>query len=70
MPNRAFCCLEFDVMREINYSCLMMPPNWPRSARGLLFCATSIGGLVNFLPLLRHGLGDLRDQLFDDDVPE
>jgi hypothetical protein len=32
----AFCCLEFDVMREVNYSCLMMPQTGP-ALRGA-FC--------------------------------
>jgi hypothetical protein len=48
VPTGGFCCLEFDVMREVNYSCLMMPQPGPAQCGAVLFCTSQLTALVNF----------------------
>jgi hypothetical protein len=40
VPTGVFSCLEFDVMREVNYSSLMMPQTGP-ALRGAFCLAAS-----------------------------
>jgi hypothetical protein len=58
------------VMREANYSCLMMPQTGP-AMRGLLFGRASLLVASSIArPLPRIGLSNLVDQLFDEYVAE
>ena len=70
VPTGVFSCLEFDVMREVNYSCLMMPQTGPALRGAFCFARPQLAASSIPRPLPRLSLSDLRDQLFDDDVPE
>jgi hypothetical protein len=47
----------------------MMPQTGPALRGAFCFAPFQLAASSIFRSLLRHGLGDLRDQLFDDDVP-